>query len=204
MSITLKSLESTSDEVLCEAWKRAFVDYGMNASDSQLLAMFKRRGYKPEISFGAFNNDQIVSVALNGVGLYNNVLTAYDTSTGTVPIFRRQGLATQLFQHLLPVLKEKNIQQFILEVLKNNEAAQNLYMKVGFTIVREFYFFRRPVPEAQAHFQVLPPRSAEAYVVTVITGLPKAELIAEMFDSDPSWQNSHESLERKLLYNCHV
>ena len=68
--------------------------------------MLKRRGYNPQLSFAAFDNDEIVAFTLNGTGTFNGVLTAYDTGTGTIKQYRGQSIAGKIFTHSLPFLKE--------------------------------------------------------------------------------------------------
>jgi len=51
---------------------------------------------------------------------------------GVHPAWRRQGLGTQLIQHVLKTATEKGTLRIILEVRASNEAAQALYQKMGF------------------------------------------------------------------------
>lgn len=202
MSEEISTLENVKDAFLCSSWAVAFADYGMSATEAQLLAMFRRRGYDPALSVGAFVDGQLISMTLNGIGMYNGVLTAYDTSTGTVKEYRRKGIASRLFNEALPLLREKNAHQYILEVLKGNEAAKNLYMKMGFTVVREFFFFRQPLAEVRAHLAALPlPAVASAASdneIVELDALPDADILQALWDFSPSWQNSCASVQSKL------
>ena len=47
--------------------------------------MWKRRGFNPDLSFAAFEKNDIVAFTLNGVGNFNGRKMAYDTGTGTLP-----------------------------------------------------------------------------------------------------------------------
>lgn len=193
----IKCLATMNCDVLCSAWQRAFVDYGMSASQVQLLAMFKRRGYLPEISFGAFYNNELVSMTLNGFGNYNGLTSVYDTSTGTAPEHRRQGLAKRIFLKSLECLKRYGAEQYILEVLKQNEAAVVLYQGLGFSKVREFFYFRGQTPQiSQAVHTKIKPLPKRYHLVDMIS-LPDEEEISNMWDFAPSWQNSVESVHRK-------
>lgn len=197
MSTEIRCLEGVDDDRICAAWQVAFADYGMSATQPQLLAMFKRRGYNPSISFGAFCDEKLVSLTLNGLGSYNGVMTVYDTSTGTDPDFRRKGLAKQIFQASLKAFSQHGAEQYVLEVLKNNEKALTLYQNIGFAITREFYYFRGPIPKVNQALRVktcvLPP----GYTVTTDIEMPAVEAIKDMWDFTPSWQNSVESIHRK-------
>ena len=82
--------------------------------------MIERRGFNLDLSFGAFNKDQLVGFTLNGIGDWNGKLTAYDTGTGIIKEFRKKGVATKLFNESLPTLRENNISQYLLEVIRTN------------------------------------------------------------------------------------
>ena len=83
----------------------------------------------------------MVSFTLNGIGSFGGIKTAYDTGTGTIENFRGQGLATKIFQHSVPSLKEAGISQYLLEVLQHNLKAVSVYKKQGFLVSREFNYF---------------------------------------------------------------
>lgn len=195
--ISTKTLESTSNEELCQAWQEAFADYAVSATATQLLAMFSRRGYMPEVSMGAFVDNRMVSMTLNGIGCYNGMCTAYDTSTGTVMAYRRKGIAKRLFQDILPKLKERNVQQYILEVLTSNVNAKALYLSIGFSVIREFCFFRQPVRDVLEKLDtnaVDTPLSIQCIEMSVF---PDDSCASAMWDFHPSWQNSNESMKSK-------
>lgn len=192
-----KTLESISDEELCLAWQEAFADYAVSATASQLLAMFKRRGYMPEVSIGAFADNRIVSMTLNGIGRYNGMCTAYDTSTGTVMAYRRKGIAKRLFQEILPLLKQRNVQQYILEVLTSNVNAKALYLGIGFSVIREFCFFRQPVRDVHEKLDAKTAGTPPNIQCIEISALPDDSCASEMWDFHPSWQNSGESMKSK-------
>jgi GNAT superfamily N-acetyltransferase len=198
MTAVVKGLADSSDAELCIAWKRAFVDYGMNVTDDQLLAIFKRRGYNLDISFGGFSDGQMISLTLNAIGMFNGLFTAYDVCTGTSPEFRRQGIATEVFNSVVPVLKHMHAEQYILEVLNHNEAAKALYLKMGFTIAREFCFFRQPVTEVKTHLSRTTSMNTNYASILELTEFPPNDELSRMWDCHPSWQNSHDSVHSKF------
>ena len=122
----IKSLSQTDFSTIFKAFKQAFADYELQLNEIQLQTMLKRRGFNPDLSFAAFDNDEIVSFTLNGIGNFNGIPTAYDTGTGTLKEYRGQGLATQIFEHSIPYLKEAGIQQYLLEVLQHNTKAASV------------------------------------------------------------------------------
>lgn len=186
-----KSLAETSFDELFEAFEQAFADYEMQLNKVEHLAMLKRRGYNPELSFAAFDEDKIVSFTCNGIGNFNGTLTAYDTGTGTLKEYRGQGLATQVFEYSIPYLKQAGITEYLLEVLQHNTGAVSVYKKIGFEVSREFYYFR---PETnQINNEVK--RIDFTYTIQPID-INEHDSIPSFWDFNPSWQNSMESINR--------
>lgn len=85
MGIIIHSLESVSFKDLYAAFSSAFKDYDFSLNADELRRMLDRRGYNPQLSFGAFFEGRLISFVFNGTGMYNNILTAYDTGTGFEP-----------------------------------------------------------------------------------------------------------------------
>jgi ribosomal protein S18 acetylase RimI-like enzyme len=198
----IRSLAGVDDEALCAAWQRAFIDYGMTVTSAQLLSMFSRRGYCAADSYGAFEGDQLVSFTLNCIDEYDGVASIYSTSTGTAKVFRRRGLAAEIFAHMLPRLKEQKIKLYVLEVLKQNTAAFALYTKMGFIVHREFYYFRQSVEAVKSKLaetanEAGTASTVPAEVIFTEGTLPELSAVQNMWDFLPSWQNSYASMQRK-------
>ena len=51
------------------------------------------------------------------------------------PDYRKLGIATELINSLIQILKDRNSHSLMLEVRESNEAAKNLYSKMGFELV---------------------------------------------------------------------
>ncbi len=154
--------------------------------------MLLRRGMRPELSFGAFADGRIVSFILNGIGLYDGKLTAYDTGTGTLPEYRGRGLTDQIFAHSLTPLREAGVETYLLEVLTHNIPAVKIYERQGFEIAREFDCFAGAVDNVLA---ALAQKSSTEIVTQETTPQEIVPLIPWM-DFAPSWQNSIESVKR--------
>lgn len=141
--IAIKPLSDTSIELIHQAFKNAFSDYvePFTFTKRQLQYMIERRGCNLNLSFGAFDGSNLVGFTLNGIGDWNGKLTAYDTGTGVIKEYRKRGIATQIFDESLPILKANNIKQYLLEVIVSNTSAHDLYKKAGFTVVRNFNYY---------------------------------------------------------------
>lgn len=189
---TIKSLDSLSFESLFLAFNRAFSDYEIQINREELSVMLSRRGFVPSLSFGLFENDNLISFTLNGIGEFNGEKTAYDTGTGTLKDFRGKGLASKIFQYSIPFLKEAGISQYLLEVLQHNTGAVSVYKKLGFTVSREFNYF------TQLYSSVKVPQKniALEYSIGEIS-LERRSEFAHFCDFVPSWQNGFEAILRR-------
>lgn len=193
----IQSLAHLGSDQLFAAFSEAFKDYETQLVKSELEIMISRRGYVPELSFGAFENDRLVSFTLNGIGNFNGIKTAYDTGTGTIEEYRGQGLASRIFQDSLPELKKAGVRQYLLEVLQNNTSAISVYRKQGFEVSREFNYFVEQSENVRLEKYQLP----AGYRIQPIVLSLKEQMIACQ-DFTPSWQNSFESVERRLSDFC--
>lgn len=65
------------------------------------------------------------------------------------PAYRKQGIATELIEALIQVLKERGSHSLMLEVRESNNPAKELYLKMGFELVgiRKNYY-RNPKENA--------------------------------------------------------
>lgn len=187
----IKSLGNTSFDELYEAFGQAFADYEIRLNKAEHLAMLKRRGFNPELSFAAFDEDKIVSFTCNGIGDFYGVPTAYDTGTGTLKDYRGQGLATKVFEYSIPYLKQAGIIEYLLEVLQHNTGAVSVYRKIGFEVSREFYYFRLETNQIRNEVKCI----SFPYLIQPID-INKYESIPSFWDFKPSWQNSMKSINR--------
>jgi len=188
---TLKSLEKTDFNSLFKAFNEAFIDYEIQITAEELRALLKRRGFVPELSFGAFEDDRLIAFTFNGIGFYNDLKTAYDTGTGTIKEFRGRGIATEIFNYSIPFLKEAGVSQYLLEVLQHNTKAVSVYRKLGFEVSREFNYFTQVNQEIK-----IPESLASGDFIFREIGPDSKELFMQFWDYLPSWQNSFEAINR--------
>lgn len=189
--ITIKSLTETNFDTVYTAWEDAFRDYERTWTKDELRITLKRRGYNPALSFGAFDDDKLVSFTLNATDIYNGIKTGYDAGTGTIKEYRGQGLAFEIFETAQPILKQDGVKRYILEVLHYNTPAVSVYKKVGFTINRELNYFVGKAKDVKPNNKTLP----TTIELTEITAIDEDTMRA-MWDFIPSWQNSFSSIRR--------
>lgn len=184
-------MSNTGFDAVFEAFDRAFADYEVQLDEEQLRAMLTRRGFDPGLSFAAFDDGKIAAFTLNGTGEFDGLPTAYDTGTGTLEAYRGKGLATRIFEHSIPYLREAGIGHYLLEVLQHNTQAVSVYRKLGFRTTREFnYSFQQNAeitlgdesPDIPCSIGRVAPGE-----IAPLTGFR---------DFHPSWQNSAGSIAR--------
>lgn len=188
----IKSLGKTDFDKLFTAFNEAFRDYEMQVNKHELSVMLQRRGFNADLSFGAFEDEKLVSFTFNGTGFFNGIKTAYDTGTGTLEEYRGRGLATQIFEYSLQFLKQNGIRQYLLEVLQHNTKAINVYKKLGFKVSREFSYFVQDAEKVLVNAYILPSK----YSIQEIDLSRKDEMVLCQ-DFFPSWQNSFEAILRR-------
>ena len=187
-SLEIKSLAKIPFAEIFETHLKAFKGYPFQWSKEGLRKTIHRRGYDASISFGAFYKNELVSFTLNGIGNFNDLKTVYDTGTGTVEKHRGKGRASKIFEYSIPFLKAEGVQQYILEVLEENEKAISVYSKQGFTVSRKFDCFRVNTEEWKL-------QTANNYkVVFREIDFTYQSQMKTMIDFNLSWQNNFQAL----------
>jgi ribosomal protein S18 acetylase RimI-like enzyme len=182
-------LENTSVENLYTAFLAGFADYqvDMRASLAEFEYRLLRDGVDRSLSAGAFLNDQLIGFTLNGKGLWQGQPTVYDAGTAVIPEHRGRGIATELFDFMVPHLKAGGFTQYLLEVLSSNESAAGLYRKIGFVDRRRFAVFR-------SNTRVTGPLTVSIREVLN----PNWDLYKTFWSGYPSWQNSIDAVQRVI------
>ena len=190
MTLSTRHLADDDFAALHRAWLEAFGDYAVrfDLSDDQLRELLRRRGYAPEVSVGVFEGTRLVAFTLTGVGTWRGAPAAYDTGTAVIPELRRHGLGGAMLDQVVPALRSRAIETYVLEVIESNAAAVALYTQHGFVVSRRLRCFTRAL-DARA------PSSA-ACELRAHEGLPDWNVVAAFWDWTPSWQSSIESLAR--------
>lgn len=190
----IQPLTGVKADVIHGAFIEAFSDYvePVDLSLAQLQYMLERRGFRDYLSLGAFSENRLIGFTLNGMGEWEGVLTAYDTGTAVQKTFRKQGIATRIFEESLPLLNSYGISRYLLEVIKTNEGAVDLYRKSGFTISREFDYWESATEPLNFRSVSL----AEGMSIKPIEK-PDWTRLMGFWDFQPSWQNSVDSVTRK-------
>ena len=182
---------------LYECFLDAFSDYqiSLQMTEEQFEQRVQRDGVELELSAGAFDGERMIGFYMNGRGMWHGQETAYDAGTGVVLDHRRRGVAIELFDFMVPRLKERGIEQYLLEVLTGNERAVSLYRKLGFEEVRTLVGVRsNEAMKTLAHVEGVTIRHMEE---------PDWDVFCAYWDGEPSWQNSKDAVER-IRNQCEI
>lgn len=191
-----KTLDNTSIEIIHKAFIDAFSDYQVKIEMPiwKFEQMLQRRGYVPEMSIGAFVNETLIGFVMNGCRILNGKLAVYDLGTGVVREHRRQGVINNILSDIKVLIKEKNVKKYVLEVIKSNESAVNLYKRQNFQIQRELECFQ--INKNQYNF-------INNHKVELANKIDLNQLV-QFWDFNPSWQNSIDSVNAvsdSLIYS---
>jgi ribosomal protein S18 acetylase RimI-like enzyme len=181
-----RALDNISIETLHKTFIDAFSDYQVNISLPlwKFEQMLQRRGYVSELSIGAFKNERLVGFVLNGFRSWNGKPTVYDLGTGVIVEYRRQGITSNMLLNIKEVLKQKQVEQYLLEVIKTNISAVSLYKNQGFEMQREFTCFQ------------LDKNKYNPITTCKVDHANRMDWgqLTDFWDFKPSWQNSIDSI----------
>jgi ribosomal protein S18 acetylase RimI-like enzyme len=194
-----KSLETVNLKILHKAFLKGFLDYQVKLELPILKfkKMIQRNAYNEKASIGAFENDELIGFILNGIRNWNGRLTAYDSGTAVIQEYRKQGITSNMFLNTKQILKEMEVEQYLLEVIQTNSSAVELYKKQGFKILRELECFYLEKDEF---------RYRTNYKVQQVDRFSEEEWtrFQGFWDFTPSWQNAIGSinvLEDTFIYS---
>ncbi len=142
-------LRSVDVEGIHTAFLGAFADYALGSpadlTEERLLLRMRKNAVDYGLSVGAYEGGRMVGFTLIGVDAWGGRRVAYDAGTGILPAYRGRGLARRMFEHALPTLVDRGVEEFVLEVLQENAPAIKAYKKAGFMTARELRSFVAPI-----------------------------------------------------------
>ncbi|MCB0630995.1 MAG: GNAT family N-acetyltransferase [Saprospiraceae bacterium] len=183
----IKNLADTPFPDLIHTFNTAFADYIVPMQVEQEAMRLRwlscRADYR--LSFGAFDDDQLVGFMVTGVDEWKGLKTAYNAGTGVIPSHRGRHIVQQLYDKAIPAFKTAGIRQCTLEVIVGNDRAIKAYERVGFRKDRTLKCFGKanflPTRERRKwHF-----REAET---------PDWNTYREFREFPPSWENNRQAV----------
>lgn len=187
-------LDETYFLSLYDAFTAAFADYVMpfDLSEQQFRNHIVLTAVDLSSSVGIIQDEKLIGFTMNGFGSWNGRKTVYDAGTGVLPEFRRRGLGAAMFDVMMPIFKDRGIEQYLLEVATNNKNAISMYEKLGFGKTRTLSLL-------QLNDQV---KFGPAALIDIeLRDIDELDwdLLQTFWDGDPSWQNSVSAIERSRL-----
>ncbi|WP_299755465.1 GNAT family N-acetyltransferase [uncultured Pontibacter sp.] len=176
---------------LRETFLAAFADYvvPVQLNEEQLKDKVEREGIQASFSVGVFVGKEMVGFILTGLGEWHGKPAAYNAGTGVVPKCRGYNLTQQMYDFLLPKLRESGVEQCLLEVIQENTPALKAYKAIGFEIARSLSCFRATKNE------LLLTRETEDIAIAHPTR-PDWKTYCCFRDVEPTWQNDNHAIKR--------
>ena len=141
-AVKLTPVSQFTDEQLAAIYNQTRVDYlvPMPMNAARLGEYIKTYDVSREYSLVAQTHDGEM-LGVNMLGLRQD--RAWITRLGVLPTTRRHGVGRILMESLMQKATDLSIHFFMLEVIKNNTPAHQLFLKLGFYEVGELLVLRR-------------------------------------------------------------
>lgn len=187
-----KTLNNIDTKIIYDSFMEAFSDYSVNLflPYKDFKTMLINKGFNPCISLRLFHNNKLIGFVLNGKRKWNGKETAYDMGTAIIPDYRTCGFSKKMIVKVTEILKENNIEQYLLEVIQNNIKAFELYKSQGFQITRNFSVLQADIKPSISFL-------SSSYTIEAITDIDESmwSIFKNFWDFSPSWQNSIDSIK---------
>ncbi|UKB80275.1 GNAT family N-acetyltransferase [Chryseobacterium sp. MEBOG07] len=182
-----KTLANTSIDEILSVFNHSFSDYivPFHLTKEVLISKIGAEKLDMNISVGAFEEGRLVSFILQAEKVENGEKTIYNGGTGVVPESRGKGLVRKMYDFIIPVLKERNANILLLEVIEGNQNAIRAYENLGFTIVRRLLCFNGNIKKGKENAEVSIQELKDF----------QWEKLCSFWDIEPSWQGSVFVLE---------
>jgi len=177
-----KTLADNTIEEILAVFNLSFSDYVIpfHLSKEQLVSKIAAEKIDLNLSVGAFEDGQLVGFILQSEKTENGEKIIYNGGTGVVPEARGKGLVRKMYDFIIPLLKERNANVLLLEVIEENQRAIRAYENLGFTIVRKLLCFKGEINPAKYNEEISV-RDLKDF---------QWETLRSFWDIEPSWQGS--------------
>jgi GNAT superfamily N-acetyltransferase len=172
-------------EAIVDTLLRAFEGYFVKFPTSldYWATRFRATGVNWALSYGVFDQQQLIAFIIHAIGEEQGALTAFNTGTGVLPAYRGQNWVDQIYAFAEAPLQAAGITQWKLEVITENVRAIRVYERIGFSIHRRLRCFAgTPPPSAGFSFD--------------LTSLSLDDLGNRRMEAAPSWDHTLGSISR--------
>ena len=139
----VKPLNTIHFPTLIQVFLKAFDGYFVKMPNDENY--YKQRWQTAKVdynlSYGMFDQEQLVGFIINAVDTIENRKIAYNTGTGVIPSYRGKKVIDKIYEFAKTDLKNKSFTHCTLEVITKNIAAIKVYKRIGFTINDTMYCF---------------------------------------------------------------
>jgi len=148
----IRSLQDTPLDTIVNCLLISFEDYfvPMPTQLGYWQDRFKGARVNLGLSFGCFEQEQLVGFIINGIDDHQGELTAFNTGTGVIPSHRGKRVVDQIYDFAIPILQKAGVQKCALEVIQANDRAIRVYERIGFRITKKFLCFKGQLKEGKA------------------------------------------------------
>ncbi|REC62776.1 GNAT family N-acetyltransferase [Chryseobacterium pennae] len=177
-----KTLANVNIEELLAVFNHSFSDYivPFHLTKEVLVSKIETEKLDMNLSVGAFEGGKLVSFILQAEKLEKGQKIIYNGGTGVVPESRGKGLVRKMYDFIIPILKERNADILLLEVIEGNAAAIRAYENLGFKIVRRLLCFKGDINSTAENTKI---------TIKEMKDIQWEEL-RSFWDIEPSWQGA--------------
>ena len=183
----IRTLTINDTNILLESINKAFADYIIpyQLNRDTLLLKIASENIQLEWSVGLFQEENLIAFMMHGVREKNGKTVVYNAGTGVLPEYRGKGLVSKIYEYIFPLLKLRNVEKIVLEVIESNQRAIRAYENSGFAITRKLLCFSG---EIQTNVTL------KTAVIRILNNVP-FDIFSSFWDVMPSWQSDNPGMD---------